>query len=175
MAFTHQTTRRLLGLVALVQLVASVFVLWRAFCEPNLRKVSEVDDRAARPRSVADASFTRELDEFDPLFQRSLGAPLYDSPTPKQAPPPRQEPKPKLRPTLPPKQPRPTDAGLRVIGTVIESGKSLAIFADTNGSIQLRGEGDSIETSTGSAKIDRIELRQVSISFEDETLTLKAP
>lgn len=149
-------------------------ILWRAFCRPALPAIAANDTEAAIPRTSTNAHITRGLDEFAPLFERSLGAPLYDPPPAKKMP---QEKEPKVvrKNNSPKKENRRAAVGLRVIGTMIEARRSLAILVDADGRIQLRGEGDSIETPVGEGQVDKIELKQVTISLEHDTLTLKAP
>lgn len=171
MAFTNQTNRWLLRLVAIALLCTSVFVLWRAFSTPTLPQIVAKQGGLGFPRSVSNAHVTRDLDEFAPMLSRSLNAPLYD-------PPPKESPKPEVK--ISNEKPRKNisqkvDSDLRVIGTMIEAGRSLAILVDSGGKIQLRGEGDLVEIADGDGRVVKIELRQVTILLDDETLTLKAP
>lgn len=131
-----------------------------------------MDVEAALPRNVPSARFTRDLAEFAPVLKRSLVAPLYPAP-PKQVP--KTKPKVVKQTPIPRKQNRQAEVGLRVVGTMIEPNESRAILVDSEGKIQLRAVGDSIETPVGDGQVDKIELKQVTISFEDGTLTLEAP
>lgn len=159
-------------------LVASVLILWRAFCTPNLAMAEFEGASPAIPRTITNARFTRELDEFAPLLERPLGAPLYD-PTPVVQRPPKKITEPKVVK----KDPKPSknrrrrraESGLKVIGTALEPGKSVAIIIDSEGSIQLRGEGDSIETPAGVGHVESIGPDEVVVVIDDDTLTLKMP
>lgn len=120
---------------------------------------------------------TRALSEFDSISQRQLGGPLYDPPPEEPIEPPSEpEPTTVVEPAPPPrKKNRRKKAGLRVIGTLIEAGRSMAIIANAEGNIQLCGEGESIETAAGEGQVEKIELDEITLSLDDETLTLKMP
>lgn len=153
----------------------SVILTWLAFVPPRIPKLTEDSLRVALPRIEADTHLTRELTEFSPLFTRALGGPLYDPPEVVASPVPQDEIEPKDAAPPPKKRKLVRDIEMRVVGTLIESGRSLAILVDSEGRIQLRGEGDALETIAGEAKVARIGLKQVTILVEDDELTLETP
>jgi hypothetical protein len=128
-----------------------------------------VGDRSAMPpraNAAVGASVTRPLDDFAALWRRRLASPLYEPPPVKPVETIRQVPTAKKKN----KQER---LALRLIGTVLESGQSQAIVADSRGNIVLRGVGETLKMATGSGRVERIELNQVTLSLGDDTLILK--
>ena len=65
---------------------------------------------------------------------RSVRGPLYDSPPPK----PKPKPKPTPRPTPRP-EPPPPRLEFKLVGTIIESGQSLAMIEDAEGNFDVKG------------------------------------
>ncbi len=162
---TNHTFRILLRLVAFSLLVGSGAILLWAFRDPAPPTLEMVEPNAVPQRAMtARASVTRPLNDFAPVWQRRLEAPLY-------APLPGTSPR-KDRTTLK-KNKRSAPLGLRLIGTLLESGKSLAMLADADGNIHLRGVGETFNLESGIVEVDRIELQQVTLSIDDRTLTLK--
>ena len=187
MPLTTQTIRQLLRLGTVSVLVTSGFLVWLAFVRPSISAVATDDITIATPRTVAQPQRTRDLSEFAPLLTRSLGAPLYDSPsqedvqadqTPEETLAPESDVTPAIpqQPTPPTREPLlPKSTGLRLMGTMIEVGGSIAILADVDGGVRLAKVGDSIETDVGEGKIDAIELQQVTLSIDGDSVTLKVP
>lgn len=169
MAFQLQTTRRALQLFIAACFAGSAVLVWRALVPPSAFEVSRREPPITQKVATKYANQTRDLDAFAEILERPLGEPLYDRPKPKPVPKePRQE-------TKPPKRIRRSTSELRLIGTMIEEGKSLAILADEDGSIQLARVGETVELSEGEAKIDKISLKEVTFSLEDESVILEVP
>lgn len=91
------------------------------------------------------------------LAKIQLHRPLYDPPPP---PPP--------KPPPPPPKPRP---GFRVIGVVLEAGRSMAMVTTRRNEILFLRAGQSIPDEFVDARIERIEPNAVVVQFGDETIT----
>jgi len=110
------------------------------------------------------------LKDFAKLWQIELRRPLYDPPPPPKVV--KQNKKDPLK-----KRRRKNDAdpaGMRLVGTMLESGRSIAIFTDSSGKVDLKGEGEQLDLSPG-ATVDRIELTQVTIFERGRATVMKLP
>lgn len=169
--------------VVLTLLVASLSILWLAFRPPKLPSIQALNPETSKDRPSNGMHFTRPLNEFTDIANRRLGAPLYAPPAPPVEEEPEDEDPPEEEPEMPDEETETPDEetepapeiGLRVIGTVLEAGRSLAIVADEDGGLQVRGEGEAVETEIGIGEIKRIEYDQITILLEGETQTLKMP
>lgn len=167
----------LLRAVVLTLLIASIFILWRAFQDPTLPPIQALDSGNSASRAASSVQFTLPLAEFAAITQLQLGAPLHDPPEPEED----------VEPEIPDEEPfeepemaeeedpEPPGMGLRVIGTVLEAGRSMAIVADEDGGLQVKGEGEKIETEIGTGEIERIEYDQITILLDGEKQTLTMP
>lgn len=164
--FTNQTIRLLLRTVACALLLASGTLLWQSFGEtPPLSASSGEQAKLPQSSETARASVTRPLAEFELVWQRKLGDPLYPMTKVAETPTKKRTTSKRTRKKAPP--------GLRLIGTVLESGRSLAMLADASGDIHVRGVGEKLDLTAGEAQIDRIELQQVELSIGGRPMTLK--
>ena len=145
--------------------MGSAIVLVCAFRDPAPLSITTAElDAPPRPALATQVSVTRPLDDFAPLWQRRLGAPLNA---------PLQISSPRKRRTTTKRNKNRVQRGLRLIGTVLETGRSVAMFADANGNIHLRSVGDTLDMDSGSAQVDRIELEQVTLLLDESTLVLE--
>jgi hypothetical protein len=71
---------------------------------------------------------------------------------------------------------RPYDAtgqgGLRLVGTMVESGRSLAIFTDATGKVEFKGVGETLEIAPGT-RVDQIAIAQVTISEQGRASVMR--
>lgn len=105
-----------------------------------------------------------ELRDFEPLWARKFRPPLVDSkPPPKPAPAP---------PTLTVPGP-PPELDLELVGTLIEPGRSRAVFSDANGKILLGGVGDKIGDGPSQLEIVEIDTRSVVVQHSGRQSTLE--
>ncbi len=132
--------------------------------------VSGIDASTARPagatpitKRIDNAAGDAELN--DAALKLILRRPLVDPPPP--TPQPIQP-----RPTVPASAPPPT-LQLTLVGTIIESGKSLAIIADASGAFDVKGVGESLELTPAGVSVKRIESEQVELQFAGKTSTVK--
>ena len=124
--------------------------------------------RMSRPRSTH-LTAAPPLDELRKLGRTRLRRPLVDPPAP-----------PKKAQVVPKKAPRPVVRRQpriehRLVGTVLEKGKSTAIFIDRSGNIAIKEEGDELTGSPSGARVVRIELNAVTLSLGGQQLTLAMP
>ena len=166
-----QRTRWLLRAGAATLLVSSIVVVAWAFQDP-----SAAADEAATPVAVRrqQAQLVRSppLEEFAKVWRKELRRPLYDPPPPPQE----EQPKEKKDPSR--KKNRRGNAerqgGLQLVGTMVEGGRSLAIFTDASGKIDLKGVGETLELSPDK-RVESIEFAQVTISEQGRPTVLRVP
>lgn len=153
----------MLHVVASLLFAASAIVVVAAFFSPSTVLDAAMNERVDRAAPTADrADGTRSLDEFAPLWERPIGRPLQDPPA---------EAKPAKKNRQPRKRVKQSSKlNLRLIGTVLESGKSMAILSDAEGNILLGAKGQTLHTAAGSVEVESIELDQVKLSLGDATL-----
>lgn len=99
------------------------------------------------------------------MTQRKLRAPLYD---PEPAPPVSTKP---VVPAAPRPKPEPK-LNLTLVGTIIESDKSLAIIADANGQFDVKGVGDTLEIDPDGIAITNIKSEQVTLTYRGKSTVL---
>ena len=169
-----QRTRLLLRGIAMVLLLSSVDLIAWAFQSP-VALDDQASDLVAANRSAAhQAKLVRSppLNDFAKFWLTELRRPLYDPPpAPKEA-------KTDNKKDSPQKRRRhksvPETGGLRLVGTMLEDGRSMAVFTDASGKIELKGVGEALELSPGT-RVDRIELTQVTISEQGRPTVLRLP
>lgn len=61
---------------------------------------------------------------------------------------------------------------IKLVGTILETGRSKAIFVGPDGKIDLKGVGQNLELTPKGVRVEHIELASVTLSFQGETLTL---
>lgn len=81
-------------------------------------------------------------------------------------------PQPTRRPTPQPKPPK-TDLGIRLVGTIVEDGNSIAIATDQSGRLSFQSEGNAFDLEPAGVTLRRITAADVTVSFEGQTLTMK--
>ena len=69
----------------------------------------------------------------------------------------------------------PAEMGLRLVGSMLEAGRSVAILINEQGNVVLGEEGDSIETPAGIAQIKKVAVEQITVLPDDEPHTLRMP
>ncbi len=73
-------------------------------------------------------------------------------------------------PVVPP-PPATTDLGLRLVGTVLEEGRSMAIAIDGLGTLDFRGEGDLLRLQPDGVRIDKVSRESVLVSYQGQSST----
>ena len=73
-------------------------------------------------------------------------------------------------PVVVPKGTNSKDSGLRLVGTVIEQGRSMAIAIDALGRLDFRGVGDFVQLDPQGVRIDSVSDRSVRISFQGKSV-----
>ena len=156
--------RRMLNLVSggLIAgaLGGATWSLWSLDTEPaNVPPSKPVVAKAQQ----ADVEDTTRINQQ--IANLDLRRPLVDPPPPK----PREV---TPRPTPPaPVRPAPRPA-LTLVGTMVESGKSMAIIADASGNFDVKGVGESLSLSPTGVTVERITSEQVDIQLNGSTTTL---
>lgn len=143
-----------LGLVALAVLAAGVAVpLELAPDEPDIPPAPENNPAADRGAEQARAERARgELAALQRVASLDLRRPLHDAPAaggPSKVP-----------------------MTVRLIGTVKETGHSMAMFQKKDGTIELCAEGESIDDTGGAVTVKRIDQETVTVEYADETVEL---
>lgn len=120
-------------------------------------------DRIARPIKLPDAVAGSAVAGGQDSALRSLRAPLYDPPPA----PPRPEPKvttaPSPRPT--PKRSEPK-LGLTLVGTIMDSRQSVAIVADDQGGVDVKGIGQTLDLKPDGVTIQAIQSQQITLRYQ---------
>ena len=154
--------RRVLYLVTTIAILGSCAMIYWATAglpdyQPNTMIVTS-DERASSEEGSTDQ-------RKPSIVKRELRGPLYDPP-PKPVVPkpvvPKQTPKPPPKPKL----------NWTLVGTLIESGSSVAIVADETGEFDVKGEGDSLELEPQGVQIKSITAEQVTLAFRGAETTL---
>ena len=70
-----------------------------------------------------------------------------------------------------PQRPAVSDLGLRLVGTVVEQGKSMAIAIDRQGKLDFRGEGDLFQLVPEGIRIDAVLVDSIRVSFQGQAST----
>ena len=148
---------------ACLLLLSAAIVFWSASAidksSPQLSNVQA--DQVTASESAPEPELTIPI----ALTQRQLRQPLYDpEPTPPAPPQPKPPavPRAKLGPKL----------DLSLVGTIIESNKSLAIIADPNGGFDVKGVGEMLEIAPDGIVITSIQSGQVTLEHQGKTTTL---
>jgi len=117
---------------------------------------------ATREKSASDdpgLSFGRPtLSQFEGLWDKRLRRPLYDPPPP--------TPKVAEVKKLPPLQ-------IKLLGTIIEPGKSQAMLATPRGTVELKRVGDTIDSEQPPAELVTIERDRVVLKRQGDLITLE--
>jgi hypothetical protein len=163
-----QRTRLLIRGAATVLLLSSATLIAWAFQSPVA-----VDDQADLMAAKRVASKKTKLvgspplKDFAKVWKTELRRPLYDPPPlPKED---KKDSRKKRR-----REAVPDAGGLRLVGTMLEDGRSMAIFTDATGKVDFKAVGETLDLSPG-ARVDQIELTQVTISEQGRATVLRLP
>ncbi|MCO8121762.1 hypothetical protein NHH03_08440 [Stieleria sp. TO1_6] len=99
----------------------------------------------------------------------ALQRPLYDPPPP--PPKPRVKP-PAARPVVTPVA-KPPRLEWTLVGTLIQSGRSVAILSDATGKTDIRGAGEQVELSPTGIVVSKVESDQVTLEVNGKPTTLR--
>lgn len=138
-----------LGTATVVLLLAGW--LW-PYDLPQITTGMSADTSAGR--SSSDPAALPALSTFEPIWRLNLQRPLYDAP-----------------PSAVAKQsatPKPRSLNIKLAGTVVEPGKSMALFTTSTGKMELKGIGDDID----GARLLDIVLDRVSVQYRGKTIDL---
>jgi hypothetical protein len=64
-----------------------------------------------------------------------------------------------------------SDLGLRLVGTILEEGRSMAIAIDGSGTLDFRGEGDLLRLQPDGIRIDKVSKESVLVSYQGKSST----
>ena len=162
---TTRQTRLLIRAASATLLIGAIAALAWAFTRPP----TALDYRtapAARAKPSSAPLASPALDELAAVWDRRLQGPLVDA----VAAMPREEVLPDAVPEEPAEQ-----AGMALVGTMREEGRSVAIFLNPTGGVELKQAGETIELPAGSMRIERIESGEVTLTGAGESLTLRLP
>lgn len=98
-----------------------------------------------------------ELAQFEPFWDRPLRSPLFDPPVVVETPPP---------------PPPPPPLTIRLVGTVVEPGRALAILVNAAGKIEMKAVGQTTGDPAQPAEILAVERDHVSVRYAGETREL---
>jgi len=100
------------------------------------------------------------LEAFRPIWEIDLRRPLVDPPPPQKPPPP--------APRLPPLR-------LQLVGTVQESGHSMALLANPQGVIEVKRVGELLGEGRAAAEVVAIQAEQVTVRYQNQDIQLRLP
>ncbi|MEQ1824847.1 MAG: hypothetical protein ABL921_02845 [Pirellula sp.] len=68
--------------------------------------------------------------------------------------------------------PRPAslDLGLRLVGTVLETGRSMAIAIDQKGKLDFRNEGEPLQLEPAGVRIDAVAAKSVRVTYQGKSV-----
>ena len=168
-----QKTRLLLRAVAITLLLISVAVVAWAVRSPHERIGQGGDSAPARRAGTRKAKLVSSppLEDLAGVWGKELRRPLYDPPkAPKKTvPSDKKESKKKRRGGG-----NGSEGGLRLVGTMLEDGRSLAVFMNASGEIDLKGVGETLELAPGT-RLDRIDPTEVTVSIQGRATTFRLP
>ncbi|MFZ5828654.1 MAG: type II secretion system protein N [Planctomycetota bacterium] len=170
---TNRQTRFLLRSGSAVLAIASVGVLVWAARGPSIDSPKHQVVSAPSKSPASDDRVLRPLSDFTAVWSRPLSRPLQDPP-------------PVAKPPQKPSRERASDpsrtraatkgpGGLALLGTVLESGNSLAVLAESGGSLRVCRVGDTIANGGATLRVERIEFDQVTLAGEGRPLILSMP
>ena len=152
--------------------VAGYGLTTSATLAPPAPAAPSTSDAADRP-DLSNTERPASEDHANPLSRRLLGElaavaprrPLYDPPPP---PPPREEVV-QRSPTKP--------MTVKLIGTIIEAGNSMAVFTAQNGQIEVRKVGENVEDVGGDVRVTAIKPYKVTVEYAGASreLTVEPP
>jgi hypothetical protein len=154
------------GASAVLLLSTAALVAW-AFQNPVA--VDDQADLVAPKRAPAKESKlvgSPPLEALAVVWERKLRRPLDDPPKEQQ------ENKNGLKKRR--RDVNPAGGSLRLVGTMLENGRSVAIFTDATGKVDFKGVGEMLEISPG-LRVDQIEFTQVTISEQGRTSVFQLP
>lgn len=169
---TVRQTNLLIKSMSLLLMAAASGVLWWGWQSPT-GKGTEAQAKSSQTNETPEAVNTRgvAIADFSSVWDRPLRGPLYDPPpaTPK----PVAKPKPVVRTPPKPKTPPPPKLDIRLVGTILESGHSMAIAADATGKVDVKSSGQVLDLEPVGVRIEEIAADTVTVSYNGQTSTLK--
>ena len=66
-----------------------------------------------------------------------------------------------------------TDLGLRLVGTVLEKGESMAIAVDRQGKLDFRKEGESFQLMPEGVRVENVSVDSIRVSYQGQDSTWK--
>jgi len=159
-------TRLLIRSASVMLLLGAIAALVWVFISTPLDLDDSNPTLASRAKSSAEPLTSPALDELATVWSRRLQGPLVDP----IAAMPREEAVPDVVPDEPAAQ-----NGVVLVGTMREEGRSVAIFLNPSGDVELKQAGESIELPEGNMRIDKIDSGEVTLTGNGESLTLRLP
>lgn len=147
--------------------LSAALVVWA--CQSPPTPPREMRPVPVRPAPSPQSSLTRSppLQDFAPLWDRRLRRPLVDPPlaetNAQQKAPAGQNRRGRKRKTA---------GGLRLVGTMLDAERSLAVFVNGRGDIDLKGVGETLDLAPGT-RVEQIELTQVTLADGDNRTILE--
>lgn len=121
------------------------------------KKMQSVEDDASQYVSTSE------------MAMRSLRGPLYDPPPMAQRPTPPPQPPPQSPPRVEPK----ARLDVRLVGTIINDDRSVAIVSDASGKLDVKSRGETLELSPAGIVIDTIDSQTVTLSYQGRQSTIE--
>ena len=144
-------------------LTALFVVLYCCFssCDvsPTTASSNTVSSNGSKNPAAGAARPLPSLKQFEAFWLRPLRRPLVDPPPAKPA----------EEQAMAPKRPPPN---VRLLGIAVESGHSLAMFATPQGTVELKGIGDTLGETPNGPQVASIEDQKVVLRYLGETITV---
>lgn len=139
----------------------------------SLEPKSSVTSRPLKQTAVNDASSSDRgpSDQVAIKFDQPLQKSLYDPPKKPTKPPVQSRPSVKTTPVVRP--PKPPKLDWTLLGTVIESGQSIAIIADASGKTDIRTIGEEVELMPAGVLVRKIDSEVVTLEVRGKESKLK--
>jgi hypothetical protein len=160
-------TRHILTALGIAATTGAVGVAAWGLCWPCQVPAAQPRDRRDSPDDQRDAAATAEtlsLDELAKVWDQPLRRPLVDFAPGTAA---------TKAAGSTPGAPAASALNLNLVGTIIESGHSRAVFAMPNGAIELKGVGEIIGPSPTGPEVVAIEPKHVVVRFQGQLTTVR--
>ena len=161
-------TRTLIHLTSVAFLAGTAGIVAWGFSAINENESvppKPIRQRTSIPDQERTSAASRSLAQH---WQRKLRQPLVDPPKPK--------PKPLvIKPLVkqPAGVPKPTKIDITLVGTILEPGRDVGVFADTSGGIDLKPVGKILDLEPKGVRVEKISETKATVSLQGRKQTLE--
>ncbi|WP_197454884.1 type II secretion system protein N [Stieleria varia] len=162
-----QQRRLLTGMAGALLLGAVAGGAWSFMPIPT--ELSGVDSSGAQSSFVV-APPSQEPEPLNVDLELRLGSTLFDKPV---APPAAPVETPKLKPPVVTPSPRKNPLELTLVGTLIQSGESVAMIADASGKVDVARAGQSLDLLPAGVVVQEIDSESVTLRYQGQDSVMR--